>query len=223
MRADRTRPSAQGLSRRHRGIAAGALPMAVSLALAMAACSAQDPAQFDSSSPSAAADPSLTPDQQRTDPQSGAGSSPTLYQLDPADVVESYVIDLNADPEGSEPNLPAGSTITVGVHRLEVMGESMLLELYLTPDFPGDPDTKWSVFDMIGTTNPLLTDREQLLQYRTLWQGPRIWDADVVATKAGSGETVRWWAYFPAPAEDVQSLELQVAPTHPVLEIGVQR
>lgn len=100
-------------------------PLALVAALVLAGCS-DDPAEFDSSGGGATG-------AQTDDGGADDGSQATVSEIDPTDVIAEYTVDL---PPGAD--APKGSTLTVGIHSLQVMDDVMLLELYFTPDIAGD-------------------------------------------------------------------------------------
>lgn len=178
-------------------------------ALALAGCS-DDPAEFGTDGSSAGSD------------GQGGGSAEVTSSIDPDDVLTSYEV------EHVPRDAPDGSTVTIGVHSLEVQGDVMLLELYYTPNVSGgDPDASWDLYSMSDDNpiRPLLTDRPNLTQYRPVLTEDRVssWSVEVVGTGAPSGQTVLWWGYYAAPPEGVDTLQLQVDPEHPQIEITVQR
>lgn len=200
------------MSPRMRGVnhGIGAASVVLAGALVLAGCSAQDAASFDRS------------DDSGTSQTAQPGASPTLYELDPADVITSYTV----DPIGGD--LPDGGTVTVGVHRLEVVGEVMLLELYFTPEVPTDPDTRWSMHELRAgiLADFSLMDPANLTQYRPIaGMGPSqgTWGTGDVETTGASGETMLWRRYFAAPPDGVDTLYLQYKIDHPTIEIPVQR
>jgi len=191
------------------------IPLALIAALMLGGCSDQDPAEFDDTG---TADEQATSDD---DPTVDGGSGSEVPELDPTDLVAGpYEID-------DIPGMPDGSTLTVGVHALQVEDDTMLLELYYTPHTEAaDPGERWSLYVMNGQsgTQPLLTDRPNLTQYRLIGlRADSGWSMDTINASAASDQTILWWGYFAAPPEGVDTLSLQVAPGHPVLDVPVQR
>ncbi|GMA31297.1 hypothetical protein [Litorihabitans aurantiacus] len=118
--------------------------------------------------------------------------------------------------------------MTIGVHRLEVQDDVLLMELYYMPNVPaGTAGETWSLFEMnggSGSVAPLLTDRPNLTQYQVIGRSAdQGWSVDNLGVEAADGQTVMWWGYFAAPPEGTDTLSVQIAPGHPILEVEVQR
>ena len=186
-------------------------PLALVAALVLAGCS-DDPAEFDSS------DGGSSPSQDQTgaDGAQDGGGTATVSQIDPTDVVAEYSVDL---PPGAE--APGGSTLTVGIHSLRVIGDVMLLEIYFTPEITGNDSESWSLYGLNGSSRsfwPTLTDREHLKQYQLISDGPNRWTVDNVYTQTTDGQPVLWWGYYAAPEDDIDSITIQVTDGHPVID-----
>lgn len=110
--------------------------------------------------------------------------------------------------------------VRVVVDSLTVAGETMELRLRLTP-LEGDPEQQVSIYDMFDTW-PELSDLEHLTKYKVLGRPNNDWQTNKVGTKAHVGEPVLYQAWFPAPREKVESLDLSIHPSWPsVLDVPV--
>ena len=187
-------------------------PLVLVAALMLAGCS-DDPAEFDSSGGGGTGAQADDGGADQDDSQA------TVSEIDPTDVIAEYTVDL---PPGAD--APEGSTLTVGIHSLQVIDDVMLLELYFTPDIAGDDAGEWSLYKLNGSNRsfwPVLTDRSNLKQYQLLTDaelGAVRWASDSVYTTTTDGQTVLWWGYYAAPQDDIDSVTIQVTDTHPVVD-----
>lgn len=192
------------------------VPVALLGVLALTACAQQDTAEFETSSTAEAADAPVA-QESAADPESET-ADPAAASADADDVLASYEVEVDG--------MPDGSTVTVGVREARVEGEVLLLQLYFTPETPGDDTTEWGLDTMYGESpvRPVLTDRVNLKQYNLLQDTPyNPWSSEPAWIDVTSGETALWWGYYAAPDAGAETLELQVGPEHPVIEIPVQR
>ncbi|GAA1188780.1 hypothetical protein GCM10009674_30370 [Nesterenkonia xinjiangensis] len=125
--------------------------------------------------------------------------------LDPDDAIEAIAYEVPGE---------SSSTIDVGLHDLRVEDDVMLLELSFTGDFAGD-DAK-NIYTMFSRTAvyPELNDRENLTQYTVIGDSHNRWATD--STNSGvqyeSGQTAPYWAYYPAPVDDIETIAVTVVP-----------
>ncbi len=106
-------------------------------------------------------------------------------------------------------------TFTVNLHSLTLDGEYLLLHLSFTPHV--SDDSEFSIFDMNARAvlEPLLSDVTNFKAYSPISETSSARQAWATSTtnsdpKAGDGQTLMYWAYFAAPVDDVQSLDLAV-------------
>lgn len=194
-------------------------PLALVVALALAGCS-DDPADFGGDDGTEAGTSGGT-DAGADGDDSGSGA--VVDEIDPTDVITSY------EMENLPRDAPEGSTVTIGVHSLQVKGDLMLLELYYTPTVGGDPSEDWDLYSMNGNNPiaPVLVDVPNLTQYETIRNPENVaeaWSTPVVGGGAISGETILWWGYYAAPPEGVDTIDIQVYQDHPRIEgVEIQR
>lgn len=195
------------------------VPIALLGAVTLTACAQEDAAEFDTSAAAEPAGASAAEDASSSQSEAPeAATTETVAGEDANDVLESYQVEVDG--------MPAGSTVTVGVREVRVEGEVLLLQLYFTPDTPGDDSTEWGLDTMYGESpvRPILTDRINLKQYNLLQDTPyNPWSSEPAWIDVTSGETALWWGYYAAPGEGVETLQLQVGPEHPVIDVPVQR
>lgn len=189
----------------------------------LTACADEDPAEFSSPASTPASSESQEPDGDAQTDQAeptataedtaddaatpGPGSAAPVGPQDAIDTITYEVIDSRGRP----------ATVTLGLHSLQEEGEVMRLELSFTPEFEGDFHLR--AFEMIGRKNadyyvrPVLNDRENLKQYTVLedeegnqWATP----TDLGTPGVASGQTLRYWAYFAAPEDDIDTISVGV-------------
>ncbi len=206
-----------------RRVTTAATTLMLATALALTGCTGEDPAEFGDGSAPAGQSGTAGENEGGSQDDSTAGPAETVA-VDPADVVAETTYPLQASDAA-----PEGGTVTVGVHSLQVQGQTMLLTLYFTPEYEGGQ--QMTQYDMLGhVMQPVLNDRENLKQYVLLGDGPtpgEKWTSyDGTAntgTEVSSGETIVWWGYYAAPEDDVDSLAVAAVAGAPELEIPVQR
>ena len=105
------------------------------------------------------------------------------------------------------------SEVRVEVEPLVVTGKTMELRVWFTPDIESlaDGDTA-NLYDLTGDGDlrPALNDLENLTQYFVLSETGMEWETDVVSADAANGERVLYQAWFAAPAQRVESLDLSL-------------
>lgn len=112
-----------------------------------------------------------------------------------------------------------GGDVRVVVESLTVEGDTMELRLLLTP-LGDDSDELVSILDMVEM-NPILSDLEHLTRYRVLGRPNNDWETDVFA-ETRVGEPILYQAWFTAPREKVESLDLSINASWPsVLDVPV--
>ncbi|MFV0427226.1 MAG: OmpA family protein [Beutenbergiaceae bacterium] len=168
------------------------------------------------------------------DPSEPGTSAVDPNAADTSDPVAAYI----SDDVGRD--MPDGSTVTVEVHRVEVIGKLLLVEVLLTPQSPGDSETEWEIDEMVPGLpsygpEATLTDALNTTEYRVVRARESDWSSAISLSGAGcntqcetkaraaSGETTRWWAYFAAPPPGVESLQLQLDDgNQPLLDVPVR-
>ena len=144
-------------------------------------------------------DDTATDDEAVTDDPGDAGNTSVRG---PQEAVETLTYDVPND------NLQ----VTVGLHDLQVQGEVMRLDLSFTPE--GGRSSSYSLWDLAGNSRvlPLLNDRENLKQYSVLRGGPTDWssETDASGTKIESGQTLMYYAYYAAPEDDIDTINISV-------------
>lgn len=112
----------------------------------------------------------------------------------------------------TEPGDP-DSGVRVEVEPLVVQGRTMELRVWFTPDDESlaDGDTV-NIYEMTGDgdLHPALNDLEHLTQYFVLSETGQGWATDTVSADAANGEPVLYQAWFAAPAQKVESLDLSL-------------
>jgi hypothetical protein len=129
---------------------------------------------------------------------SGAG----VEKVDLDDVLVEQTIAVPGRPEDK---------VTVGVLDLTVRDKVMVLRVVITPELASESD------DAVLTQTkalggeyftPLLVDEENLKQYSIIEQfGPLGWKSDE-NSKGTNGSPMLAWAYFSAPEDPVESMDL---------------
>lgn len=214
--------------------------LAVLAALALTACSAEDDAaEFDdaeTSGPTAqgAAEPTgqgdnqaddgtqQSPDAQSSqDQQTGTSSGGSRSSVDPNDAVETVTYDI---PHGE-----IDGTITVGLHHLQVNGNTMELLLTYTPEFEvHESYTLWELHSRNHSlVPPSLFDRENLKRYDLLrsgrygWDDGSVWASSQDDIDLSSGQSQAYWANFAVPEDDIDTINVGIpnAPEFQNIEI----
>lgn len=195
-----------------------ALTLLMLAAGTLTACGTDEPAEFDTpqtqESPepetTAPADPSTKDETGDADGDAKATPDPDAAAptsiVGPEDAIDTIVYELpGADARDD-------ATVTVGLHSLQVEGQTMRLELSFTPEFRGEGT--YGIYDMNDDSRlaPVLNDRANLKQYVVLKDGSRDWATSTVNAdpKAASGQTLRYWAYFAAPEDDIDTIAVSI-------------
>lgn len=140
------------------------------------------------------------------------GSGITVDDVDPADVIAEATFDVVDQP---------GDTVTIGIESLVAHGKTMELRLVVTPDFASvAAEDDVSIYDTSSGSNwyPVLTDRDHLKQYYVLSETGLRWETDRVYASAVNGASVRYQAWFAAPEDDVDTLDLLLIDAWPQFE-----
>lgn len=125
--------------------------------------------------------------------------------IDPADAVQTV-----------EYNIPASDidgSITLGLHHLQVKGNTMELLLTFTPEFSsGGANTLYHLHGNNGElASPALFDRENLTRYSALRaSGSRSWATEVVGPRVNSGETIVYWANYAVPEAEIDTISVGI-------------
>jgi len=171
------------------------LPLMIASALALSACTA-------STDDSPTAEPDVS-----TSASSEANPSSEAEPAEEGEIVASQEVTL-VDGRG---------TALVEIEPLQVEGKVQTLTIHVTPELTDDADDL-SLYELVGYTQflPRLIDTENLKEYNSLEDenGDRL-VSDLGDTRAKSGVTFTAWAFFAAPEDDVETLEVIVADTMP--------
>lgn len=136
--------------------------------------------------------------------------------VNPDDAVETITYALPTDS--------INGTMTVGLHHLRTNGETMELLLTYTPEF--DEHEQYSLWDLHGKDHsqvpPSLYDRENLKSYSLLradssWNVQSVWATEQTTVDLASGDSQPYWANFPAPEDDIDTLNVGI-PNAPEFE-----
>ncbi|KQR17325.1 hypothetical protein [Cellulomonas sp. Leaf334] len=105
------------------------------------------------------------------------------------------------------------AAVRVEVEPLVVQGKTMELRVWFTPDDDSLADGETvNIYGMTGDGDlrPALNDLEHLTQYFVLSETGQYWETDNVSAKAADGERVLYQAWFAAPTEQVEALDLSL-------------
>lgn len=147
-------------------------------------------------------------------PQTSTDS--TLNHEDAVDTI-TYPISTDSGIEGE---------ISMGLHSLEVTDQGMLLTMSFVPEYD-DSDGPARFFDGLHTARsidthllPVVNDRANLKAYyvpneagrhSSGWvPGNREAWASQLNIRPRSGETVAFWAYYPVPEDDIDTVDIAV-------------
>jgi len=137
---------------------------------------------------------------------SGAG-------VDSVDVGEVLVEQVYEHPDNPE------DEVTLGVVSLTVEGEVMVLRLAMTPRLASASDSSSiSQFKALGEElfRPTLVDAENLKEYSVIKQnGGSPWQTKDLELKTVNGGTMLAWAYFAAPEDDIDTIDLRLSDNVP--------
>ncbi len=102
-------------------------------------------------------------------------------------------------------------TVRVEVEPLVVQGKTMELRVWFTPDSLDEGESA-NIYELTGSGDlqPALNDLEHLTQYFVLSETGQKWATDTVSAKAAGGEPVLFQAWFAAPTEQVEALDLSL-------------
>ena len=103
--------------------------------------------------------------------------------------------------------------VNIGVQSLQVEGQTMTLQLVLTPEFTSISDSEAvSIYAATGSTrfNPKLIDRENLKEYSLISDTGQDWATNRATTKTTNHEPVIWWGFYAAPEDNNDAFELRV-------------
>lgn len=173
------------------------------------------------------------------EPGSGEQGEPTAEETTPEDADDQDPEDSTGDPPAGEtteddgPSIEESSfvrgpedaietmtydpavrdleSVTVGLHSLRVEDDVMLLELSFTPE-GGSSTYGFNNFNQGRALVPVLNDRENLKQYRVIGSGGNRWasDSTTASTQIESGQTVMFHAYYAAPEDDIETINVSV-------------
>ena len=105
------------------------------------------------------------------------------------------------------------ASVRVEVEPLVVQGKTMELRVWFTPDVESLADGETvNIYELTGEGDlrPALNDLEHLTQYFVLSETGQDWETDNVSAKTVNGEPVLYQAWFAAPVEEVESLDLSL-------------
>lgn len=110
---------------------------------------------------------------------------------------------------------PGMGEVTVDVYPLEVEEDVMRLRLAFTPDLDSESSIRTDqMFDTVGPGNlmlPTLNDRQNLKEYSILGASGMTnsgWSTG--GQEVGDGDTAYYWAYYSAPEDDIDSINIAV-------------
>lgn len=147
---------------------------------------------------------------QATEPPTGATSGPRVQVVEGGEGLVEFTTRAQNGYDGD---------VRVVVESLTVEGETMELRLRLTP-LGDDTDEQVTIYDMVEV-RPVLSDLEHLTKYRVLGIPNNDWETDVFA-RTPVGEPILYQAWFAAPREKVESLDLSIHASWPsVLDVPV--
>jgi hypothetical protein len=153
-------------------------------------------------SPSASPDGSASSD--------GSTSSAGVDSFAPGDALVRQTVTSVGEP---------GDRLDVALLSLRVQGEVMQLRLALTPTFASQrADAEVSQFRAIGETlfSPTLVDAEHLKEYEVVKSAQgRPWRSSDLDTKARNGTPMLAYAWFAAPQDDIDSVDVRVSDAWP--------
>ena len=123
--------------------------------------------------------------------------------------------------------------ITMGIFPPEVQGETMLVSVVFQPEFSDDSADDVRFADLHGTSGlsvlmPVVSDRQNFTVYHVPrmstsdfaqgsgWTGGSVgdgtWASAIGDVKVQSGAQYLHWAYFPAPVDDIDTVDIAVIP-----------
>lgn len=204
------------------GLTRAGIGLAALTALLLTACAPDEDAEFEDGEPA-----SQTEENGQTGEEAGDGNSEAEDDgedtdggavqtsegvIDPADATHTV--------EYSIPDSDIDGTITLGLHHLEVKGNTMELLLTFTPEF--DQHDAVNLYGIHGNNGslarPTLVDRENLKRYSPLsGPGSQPWATEVVGPRVNSGETLVFWATFAVPEDDIDVINVGI-PAAPEFE-----
>lgn len=125
----------------------------------------------------------------------------------------------------------AEGEVTMGLHSLEVVDDAMLLTVSFVPEYEDPSEVHlFQNLHSLGSTTllPVVNDRENLKAYHVPrqttnqfaqgggWLGGSFatgaWASPVGDIEAQHGELITHWAYFPAPEDDIDTVDVAVVP-----------
>ncbi|MGC0142814.1 hypothetical protein [Pseudactinotalea sp. Z1732] len=189
----------------------------------LAACGPEDSAEFDPADQTQepAEDAEQAPDvadgpdgdeQDADDDEKGTADDAQAEEVDaasggtyvrgPEDAAATITYDL---PDGE-------MQVTVGLHSLQVEGDVMRLDLSFSPEGGRDSDYTLYTLNQNRRLRPVLNDRENLKQYSVLEGSGDTWSSDSTpaGTKVESGQTLMYHAYYAAPEDDIDTIDVLV-------------
>lgn len=175
-----------------------------------------EPGEGEAEAEGSQADSGAEPDAESTEDPNDETTADNDGPVNPDDAVETITYAL---PSGR-----IDGTMTVGLHHLRTNGETMELLLTYTPEF--DEHEQYSLWELHGKDHaqvpPSLYDRENLKRYSLLrvgggWNVQNVWATDQATVSLASGDTQAYWANFPAPEDDIDTLNVGI-PNAPEFE-----
>lgn len=147
---------------------------------------------------------------EQTDSSSDAIDTPE-GPIDPEDAIDSVTFNI--------PSSDIDGTMTVGLHHLRVEGNTLQLLLSYTPDF-GEHET-YSIRNLYSdTVHPTLADMENLKRYTVLRShgGHGDYWATNINQDIADGESLLYWAHYPIPEDEIDTVDLQIHSAAPRIE-----
>lgn len=210
------------------GFTRAGLGLAALAALMLTACAPDEDAEFEDGEPASQTQEDENSDEaEDSEEESGNEASGGEDAGEDAEGGAVQTSEGLIDPEDathtveySIPNSDIDGTITLGLHHLEVKGNTMELLLTFTPEF--DQHDAVRLYHLHGNNSslarPSLADRENLKRYSPLMgPGSQPWATDVVGPRVNSGETLVFWATFAVPEDDIDVINVGI-PAAPEFE-----
>jgi hypothetical protein len=127
-----------------------------------------------------------------------------VENINPEDVIVEQTVAVPDNPDNK---------VTLAVHSLTVEGEVMDLRLVVTPQFASESnDASLSLFTALGDSlfRPRLVDGANLKEYEPIGGGVP-WVSDETEVEAVNGSPMLAWAYFAAPEDSIETIDVRVS------------
>jgi hypothetical protein len=126
-----------------------------------------------------------------------------VENINPEDVIVEQTVAIPDNPDNK---------VTLGVHSLAVEGEVMVLRLVVTPQFASESNDASLSFTALGDSlfRPRLVDGANLKEYEPIGGGVP-WVSDETEVEAINGSPMLAWAYFAAPEDPIETIDVRVS------------